>query len=142
MMEFRFQNLHKDVPVLSAPHEFLLRIVADFSIWVRDRLLYEEQEFCVVEFAQQLDHWLQEEEEENDFEYEAADAEEPGLVWLRFEKDGWRIGSLFQEYPELREFSRAEIRQAAEAFMRKLDSQLEETFGTRLRKIFESVAAQ
>lgn len=141
VINFSFENLHTDSPTLTAPHEFLLRIVADFSMWVDDRLLYQEPEFCVVEFAQQVDRWLRE-SDINDFEYDAMDAEEPGLVWFRFEKDGWRVGSLFQEQPEMREYSKENLKNAAMAFMAKLDSALEANFGTRLQKIFKDVASQ
>lgn len=141
MIKFSFENLHADSPKLTKPHEFLLRIVADFSMWSDNRLLYEEPEFCVVEFAQQLDDWLKE-PDAPDFEYDAIDAEEPGLVWFRFEKDGWRVGSLFQEQPEMREHSRESLKSAAMEFMAQLDSALEANFGTRLQKIFKDVASK
>lgn len=141
MIRFMFENLHADSPKLTEPHEFLLRIVADFSIWSDNRLLYEESEFSVVEFAQQFDRWLRE-PDSTDFEYDATDAEEPGLVWFRFEKEGWRVGSLFQEQPEMREYSREDLKNAATAFMAQLDSTLDANFDTRLQKIFRDVASQ
>jgi hypothetical protein len=141
LIKFWFENLHADAPKLTAPHEFLLRIVADFSMWSDDQMLYEEPEFSVVEFAQQLDRWLGE-PDLTDFEYDATDAEEPGLVWFRFERDGWRVGSLFQEHPEMREHSKEDLKKAAEAFMANLDSALEANFGTRLQKIFKDVSSQ
>ncbi len=141
VIDFSFDNLHSDLPELREPHEFLLRIVADFSIWSENRLLYEEPEFCVVEFAQQLDRWLQG-ADTTDFEYDATDAEEPGLVWFRFGKEGWRVGSLFQEHPELREYSKERLENAAKAFMTQLDSSLETKFGTRLQEIFSNVTSR
>jgi hypothetical protein len=48
------------------------------------------------------------------------DTEEPGWVWFRSAGEGWRVGSLHQEYPELREFSLAELRQAIIEFVTHL----------------------
>jgi hypothetical protein len=48
--EIQFRNIHLDGSV-QTPIDAILRIVGDFAVWVGNRQLYHEVEFCLVEFA-------------------------------------------------------------------------------------------
>lgn len=122
MIRFEFSNLHTDPPVLSHPHDAVLGVVGNFVIVVRDKILYSEVDFPLVEFARELKAWLERVgEKQHDFEYDSAEAAEPGLVWVRQEESGWRIGSIAQEYPEMTTFSIPDIRSAHDDFANHLE---------------------
>jgi hypothetical protein len=95
----RFEQLHRERPVRRDRDEVLLGLVADFSITIGDRLLYREVDFPVVELAAGLLRWLdQRPKPGDDFEWESMETAEPGCVWIRSAGEGWRIGSIHQEY--------------------------------------------
>jgi hypothetical protein len=120
-LSFRFQRLGREPPTGHVDYDVLCGLVADFSIVVSGRLLYQENPLPVVELAAALLRWLdQAPEPGEDFEWDSMDTEEPGWVWFRSCSQGWRVGSLHQEYPELREFSLAELRQAITEFVTRL----------------------
>jgi hypothetical protein len=57
-MHLHFSNLYVDNTCLVEDHELLLRVVADFRISGAGKVLYEEPEFCVVEFGVQAIEWV------------------------------------------------------------------------------------
>jgi hypothetical protein len=119
----RFEQLHRERPALRDRYDVLLGLVADFSITIGDRLLYREVDFPVVELAAGLLRWLEQRPEPgDDFEWESMETEEPGWVWVRSVGDGWRIGSIHQEYPELRSFSMTELQWAITDFVSRLSA--------------------
>jgi hypothetical protein len=55
--------------------------------------LYEEAEFPLREFVEQLTGWLaQSPEPANSVIYDSVESEEHGLLWVRRSGAGWRIG--------------------------------------------------
>ena len=131
---FRFERLHPELPMQRDLADILLRLVADFSIVVDDRLLYREPGFPVVELACSFLGWLKHEPQPgDDFEFDSMDIEEPGWVWFRSVGQGWRVGSIHQEYPESRVFSRAELQDAITDFIDRLVVAARQDHGLKLR---------
>jgi hypothetical protein len=119
-LTFKFESLERD-GTLNDDWQILLRIVADFYILIDSKVLYREQQFCVVEFAVALSKWLSGANHTGeDFIYESIEAEEDGLVWIKAHGSGWRIGSIYQEYEEGHTFSLEEVRSAADSFINQL----------------------
>jgi hypothetical protein len=119
----RFEQLHRERPALRDLYDVLLGLVAEFSITIGDRLLYREVDFPVVELAASLLRWLDlRPEPGDDFEWESMETEEPGWVWVRSAGDGWRIGSIHQEYPEPRILSMTELQWAITDFVGRLSA--------------------
>jgi hypothetical protein len=132
MIDLRFERLRLDGDALKTDWDLLLRIVADFSIVIPPALLplYQEEEFCVVEFAMQITQWLARvHRDPADFSYDSMEADEPGLVSIRKEQPRWRLAALHQDYVEDRLFSIEEIESAVAAFVIRLKTEVRERFG-------------
>jgi hypothetical protein len=132
VIDLRFERLRFDGDVLKTDWDLLLRLVADFSIVIPPVLLplYQEEEFCVVEFAMQISQWLARvRRSPADFSYDSMEADEPGLVSIRKEQHGWRLAALHQDYVEDRLFSIEEIESAVAAFVGRLKAEVRERFG-------------
>lgn len=133
MIRLEFRDLHTDPPNLSGESEAILGVVGTFELRVRDKLVYAEVDFPLVEFARACNLWLKEARvSEEDFEFESMEATEPGLVWMRREGDGWRIGSILQEYPEMTIFSINQIEAAIVDFSKRLMRDAREKLGLEL----------
>jgi hypothetical protein len=134
-LEFEFQLSDPD-GALVEDWQILLHIVADFQVLVDSRVLYREQQFCVVDFAVALHRWVGE-EPKLDFIYESMESEEPGLVWVRASGSGWRVGSVHQEYDEEEVFSSEQVSEAAGAFIFRLKKEVAAKLDIDLRGIIE-----
>ena len=133
-LTFKFESLECD-GALNDDWQILLRIVADFYILVDSKVLYREQQFCVVEFAVALSKWLSSVGHTGeDFIYESIESEEIGLVGVKAHGSGWRIGSVHQENEEAHTFSLEDVRTAAEAFMNQLAKEIRVKFRVDLRE--------
>lgn len=97
-----------------------LGVVGKFSIHINDKELYEEVDFCLVEFAVQVCEWLNEAYRRDDFIYTSVESDEAGLVWIKKSDGMWRIGSVHQEYEELRLFKLDEIDSSLKLFVENL----------------------
>jgi hypothetical protein len=98
MVTLAFEQLHLDGPQPTAPHDILLRAVANFSVVVDGHAVYEECEFPVVELASQLRRWL--EDAAGDFEFESMSSEVKGLIcFSRIAADKWRVHSRAVDTP-------------------------------------------
>jgi hypothetical protein len=131
MIDFRFENLRLDGDALSTDWDVLLRIVADFAIIARPAPIpiYQEQEFCVVEFAMQITQWLgTARRHTTSFSYSSTESDEIGLVSLHKQPDGWKIVALHQDYAEDRLFSLEEIESSVASFVTRLKKEVQETF--------------
>jgi len=131
-LTFRFDSLERG-GAFDEHWEILLHVVADFSILIDSKVLYCEQQFCVVEFALEISRWMnQVHQTGEDFIYVSIESEEIGLVWIKSNGSGWRIGSVHQEYEEANIFSLREIKGAAEKFIDQLEAEMSAKFGIGL----------
>ncbi len=113
----------------------MLHVLADFSILFDSEVLYCEQQFCVLEFALALSKWLNLVHQTGEhFIYVSMESEEIGLVWIKTNDAGWRVGSVHQEYEETNVFSLGEIKDAAEKFLDQLEAEMSAKFGIALRE--------
>ena len=62
------------------------------------------------------------------------ESEDVGLVWIKADYSGWRVGSVHQEYEETNIFSLGEIKQAAQKFLDQLGAEMSAKFGIGLRE--------
>jgi hypothetical protein len=133
-LAFHFDSLECE-GALDEYWQILLHVVADFSILVDSKVLYCEQQFCIVEFALALSRWLhQVHQTGEDFIYVSMESEEIGLVWVKASGSGWRVGSVHQEYEEANVFSLGEIKDAAEKFLDQLEVEISAKFRIGLRE--------
>jgi len=131
VIEFRFENLRLDGEALHTDWDVLLRLVADFSIVAPPAPipLYQEEEFCVVEFAMQMTQWLANlHRHPTDFSYNSMESDETGLVSIHKQQNGWKVGALHQDYSEDRLFSLEEIESVVAAFVARLKDEVREKF--------------
>ena len=124
-LKFHFELTTTDATNLKEPQQLLLGIIGNFAVRVGEKPLYQEAEFCLVEFAMQITKWLSEVTITNeDFVYTSLESEEVGLVWIKRSGAAWRIGSIHQEYEEYKEFSLEEISNAVEEYRARLSEEL------------------
>jgi hypothetical protein len=123
-------NLHFDRPTLEREairdrYDLLLGVVGTLRLLTWDKLLYEEPMFPIVELRVQLATWLQTGFHNNRaFEFQSMESDEAGLVWIRRQNDGWRIGAKHQVRVETRVFSDDQIKSASCRFIDTVDSWL------------------
>jgi hypothetical protein len=135
---FLFENVFVDGPELTEPWQAYLRVVGDFKIEVRGAPIYTEEQFCLVEFAIQSQIWSRAAAlEPQDFTYTSMEAEEPGLVWFRLEKGGWKIGSVFQECDCSELLRLGEIVGALDDYYKKLRRGVNERFHIDIAGLFD-----
>ena len=67
-----------------------------------------------------------------EFSYDSVEADEPGLIWSRPEGGGWRVGALYQEYPEVTVWSRDEVTQVFRDFVERVERWLRANLGVGL----------
>jgi hypothetical protein len=125
-MNFEFGNVHADGE-LCTKWDFLLRIVGDFALWVRGKLVYREVEFCLVEFALALAKWLSVAPDSRpNFIYMSLESETEGLV--RFERsnssDYWRVSAAHEYEPSMDMLTTDEVESAAIMYLRDLRARL------------------
>lgn len=97
-IQFIFQNLHYEQRTLPHYYDLLLAVTCDFSIVIDLHVLYEEHEFRVLEFAEQLSSWLARSKvSPANLSYESVESEAPDLVWIRREGEFWKVGSANQQ---------------------------------------------
>lgn len=120
-MNFVFSNVHLDGEIRSK-WDVLLRIVGDFAIIVRDRPLYQEVEFCLVEFAVALANWLATADDGGpDFVYTSMESATEGLVrFTRIEHGIWRISAAHEPYDEHVQLTTEQVRATAGAYIHEL----------------------
>ena len=100
-----------------------MRVTADVSILVNERRLYAEVDFPIVELAAALSQWCDSSDGyQPDFEFDSMSTPEPGWVWIRRADSGWRVGSSYQNYAELTEFTSDTICLAVSKLVERLVS--------------------
>jgi hypothetical protein len=97
----------------------LIRVVGLFAIVVDAKRWYEEQDFCLLEFANALIEWLEElSNGPTDFVYASLESAEPVLIRFGYVGEGkWQIRSPHEAYREERPFSTDDLRRAAEQYL-------------------------
>lgn len=124
-MRLEFANLHFDGEI-PTKWDILLRIVGDFSLWIRDRAVYREVEFCLVEFAVALANWFAIATDLGpDFEYTSLESETEGLVrFTRSAPGTWRVSAAHQDEDVQDGLTTAELKDAAIEYIRDLRATL------------------
>jgi hypothetical protein len=123
----RFSDARTERPEIRDRFDLLLGVVATLEIVFRDRLLYREEEFPVVELRAHLARWLHDEmPRELDFEFQSMESDEAGLVWLRHVPEGWRIGSIQQEFPAIDPMSAGQVSELVNRFIEDVDQWVRE----------------
>lgn len=137
MIAFRLGRLEVEPPGVKRPVDTVTSVVTDFEIDVDGECLFSETSFPVIELAGALLRWKSVSGEGRcDFEFESMDFEEPGLMWIRREGDGWRVGSLLQEFPDLTVRSADELDRAIDGFVADLERAAREELGLRLGPVW------
>ncbi|MGH7604379.1 MAG: hypothetical protein ACRENK_10330, partial [Gemmatimonadaceae bacterium] len=114
VMRFEFRNIHFDGN-MQTRIDAILRIVGDFALWVGDRKVYQEVEFCLVEFAVALGDWLAVVSDDGpNFVYTSVESETEGLVRFTLANSGnWRISAAYQDSQEEDLIRTSELKKAA-----------------------------
>ena len=140
---FSFSDLSKDIPRLVEPWEIYLGVAGTFAIEVSGDIIYSEPHFCLAEFAISSQLWSRTSVlSPEDFTYTSMEAEETGLVWIRSESGGWRVGSVFQQHPSPQLFNFGEIVAALDDYYEQLRSAVKEKFDVDIAHLFEWRARQ
>jgi hypothetical protein len=143
MITFSFEDLAKDSRQLVSPWEIYLRVVASFGIIVSGTLVYSEQQFCVVESANESQIWSRAAAGDPvDFIHTSMESEGRELVWIRRESDGWRAGSAIQKVESAETFSFGEIVAALDDYCERLRKSVKDAFDTDIARLFEWRATQ
>lgn len=132
-MRLDFRAPHLERNPIRHPDDLLLGVVADIEWTVGDRVLFAEEMVPVVELALAMRGWLARglplgEE----FSYDSVEADDTGLIWTRREAGGWRVGALFQEYPEMTIWSPEEVAQLFRDFVEGVERWLHTNLGVGL----------
>jgi hypothetical protein len=113
MLEFVVTDLHHERPAATDYYGVLLGLNCRFSIRLDHQALFEEAEFPVLEFVEQLADWLAESPEPAaNFSYESIESDVEDLVWIRRTNRGWRLGSAIHDSVAHNPFTLDELRGA------------------------------
>lgn len=142
-IRFSFTDLSTDKPRLVEPWEIYFGVTGTFGIEVSRDIIYSEPHFCLVEFAISSQLWsrafvLGPE----DFLYTSMEAEETGLVWIRSQPGGLRVGSVFEQHPCQQLFSFGEIVAALDDYYGQLRHAVKGKFDIDIALLFEWRAKQ
>lgn len=130
-LDFRAPHLERDP--IRGPDDLLLGVVADIEWTVGDRVLFTEEMVPVVELALAMRGWLDRGlPKGEEFSYDSVEADDTGLIWTRPEAGGWRVGALFQEYPEVTVWSPDEVAQLFRDFVEGVERWLHTNLGVGL----------
>ncbi len=130
-MRFAFEGARLERGEARWSYDLLLGVIATFEVRVGDRLLYREEMFPIVELCVALRQWRRDSlPRRQAFVFQSLESDEAGLVWIRPDDGGWRVGSIHQEYPELRRWSDDEIGRSLNDFVRSVDDWLSENTGS------------
>jgi hypothetical protein len=124
-MKLEFSNVHYDGKI-PTKWDVLLRIVGDFALWVGGRVIYQEVEFCLVEFALALGSWLTVATDLGpDFVYTSLESETEGLVrFTRLKPGTWRVSAAHQDQESTDLLTTAELKSAALTYIRDVRAHL------------------
>jgi hypothetical protein len=124
-ISFNFKITGMNLPNLNHYWQIVLGVTGDFSISIYEKILYKEEEFCLVEFAVQASQWLRRVPRTGEnFSYTSIESEDEGLVRIDKTEQGWRISAFYQEYQEDTSFSLSEISDAINNYISNLERAL------------------
>jgi len=113
MLEFVTTDLHHERPAATDYYGVLLGLNCNFAIRLDHQVLFEEAEFPVLEFVEQLADWLAESPEPSaNFSYESIESDVEDMVWIRWSDRGWRLGSAIHDSVAHNPFTLDELRRA------------------------------
>jgi hypothetical protein len=124
-MKLEFANVHFEGEIRTK-WDALLRVVGDFALLIRGRVIYREVEFCLVEFAIALANWLAVATDLGpDFVYTSLESETEGLVrFARLGPGNWRVSAAHQDEKALVSITTGELGEAVLAYIRDLRAHL------------------
>lgn len=114
-------------------------LVADFMIIINNQVLYDETDFCVVEFALALRLWLDQKDDQiSDFIYETIESDLKEFVYFKQVNHNWLIGAANQNYEENTTFPYMTLTKAVENYLSDLNEMLLLQFNCSLDDIIEA----
>jgi hypothetical protein len=99
--------------------EVLARLVAIFCLSAGEDTVYQEDGFPFLELSTQMMRWVKQSviaPRPFDFEFNSMSFPETGVVWIRQQDDGWRVGSMYQNKMSLTIFDDERISGAISKF--------------------------
>lgn len=80
-------------------YQVLLGLITTFRVLAGNYVIFEEPEFPIVEFANQLGPWIENGLPNHvDFIYNSMESEIDEFFWFRWKGDRWQIGSDFAPF--------------------------------------------
>lgn len=133
-MNLTFTSARLDPRGLPHPYDVLLGVEATVRLATDDgRLVYEEPLFPVVELALALQDWLDSGiAAGDDFSFDSVESDETGLLWCKTCDDGWRIGALGQEFPDMIVYGTNQVTAMFSAFIHAVEYWLSTSLGRTL----------
>ncbi len=132
MTAILLSSLRADPPQLEDAIDLVSNLEAEIEVEVDGRIIYHEVSFPVAELAVALTQWLSvSSDARSDFEFDSMSAEELGLVWIRREGGGWRIGSVRQERLGYQTLTSGEVEALIHDYVLHLSSRVEAVFGSK-----------
>jgi hypothetical protein len=130
MITFELHNLRFERSDPTDRFDLLLGVCADLVLQTEGRTLYSEPDFPVIELAAQLIGWCHRGlENGDDFEFTSMESDETGLVWFRRTGAGYRVGSLYQEFPAMSVHDPAAVRAATARLVAQLRERTKDELG-------------
>ena len=130
MLEFVVTDLHRERPAATDYYGVLLGLNCNFAIRLDDQVLFEEAEFPVLEFVEQLADWLAESPEPSaNFSYESIESDVEDLVWIRRSDRGWQLGSAIHDSAAHNPFTLDELRRGLTEFSGHLIAMVSRSLG-------------
>jgi hypothetical protein len=116
--------------------DLLLGLVAELELVVDGQVIYHEVDFPIAELALALAEWLEQGcPASTAFEFSSLESDELGLLWFRPVADGWRVGSVHQEFIDSTARPSGEVESAARRFVAEVDQALIGSAGVDLSSL-------
>lgn len=140
-IEIEFAELHADQSDLADASDILLRIVGRFRLTATGRIIFEEDDFTVVEFAAAVSKWLDRvHETRDDFEFESMEAEEIGSIYVKKRGSQWEIGSIFQQNEVACLFTLDEVVDAFRDYLSRLSTEVRRVFSIDIGRFLRTAS--
>lgn len=121
-VEFRHNGVHCGDLRGAGSAELFVHVEGDIQICCGDRVLFAEQSFPVFELGHAIAAWLDSPPgDRGDFVFDSMSFEEQGVVFIRGDGDGWRVGSVFESEPSDR-LAWSAVERAARNFIARLNA--------------------
>ncbi len=138
-IKFSFGKIHITQSIVN-DWQIFVHVESDFSIFVGNKILYQEYDFNIAEFAVSVSQWFESNKTAPiDYYYETVDSEDVGFVWFKKNGSRWQIGSINQEYEETRLFELSELDATIKGFLTELINHLPKDLGSRVKRLSKSI---